>query len=68
MNRLKKQPDLELHVVDVIASRDLSNKIASDFKIGHESPQVLVIHNGVCTYDESHLGIQADELLEKAAA
>ena len=32
--------------------------------IHHESPQVLVIRNGVCVYDESHMGINMDDIEE----
>ena len=68
MGRLQRQEGLQFHLVDVIHNRDLSNKIADDFRVWHESPQVLVIHNGECTYDESHLGIRADEIMEQLAA
>ncbi|MGZ5221268.1 MAG: monothiol bacilliredoxin BrxC family protein [Chitinophagaceae bacterium] len=49
----------------MVAHRALSNKIAEDFKIRHESPQVLLIKNGACVYDESHYGISMDEIIEK---
>ena len=41
--------------------------IAEKFKVHHESPQVLVIINGECTYDESHMGISMDEIIEQTA-
>jgi len=68
MGRLQRQEGLQFHLVDVIHHRDLSNKIADDFKVWHESPQVLIIHNGECTYEESHLGIRGDEIMEQLAA
>ncbi len=34
----------------------------------HESPQVLLIRNGACVYDESHNGISMEEIVEQAAA
>ncbi|MBX4298775.1 thioredoxin family protein, partial [Mycobacterium tuberculosis] len=34
----------------------------------HESPQVLLIRNGECVYDESHMAINIDEINEQAAA
>ena len=51
--------------LDLIKYRDLSNQIAFDFNIMHESPQVLVIKNGVCTYSATHGNIDAK--LVKAA-
>jgi len=67
--RLERSPEpegLDFHILDLIAHRSLSNKIAEDFRVEHESPQVLVIKNGKCVYDESHNGIRMDELVEKA--
>ena len=34
------------------------------FSVHHESPQVLLIRNGECTYDASHLDISVAELHE----
>jgi bacillithiol system protein YtxJ len=35
-------------------------------EVWHESPQVLLVKNGECVYDESHMGIRMDDLLEAA--
>jgi len=58
--------DLDIHFLDIIHHRTLSNKIAEEFKVYHESPQVLVIRNGECVYDESHLGINPKEIVAQA--
>lgn len=66
--RLNKSDELknaEFYHLDLIAHRALSSKIAEDFKVYHESPQVLVIKNGACVYDESHYGITVDQLTEQ---
>lgn len=52
------------YYLDLIAHRALSNEIAERFSVPHESPQVLLIHEGECIYDTSHLDIQVDELHE----
>lgn len=68
-NRLESAdaPDgIDFHYLDLIAYRELSNKIAADFHVHHESPQVLLIHDGECIYDESHMGISMAELTEQA--
>ncbi|MEP6711775.1 MAG: bacillithiol system redox-active protein YtxJ [Ferruginibacter sp.] len=57
---------MDFHFVDLIASRSLSAKIAEDFFVEHESPQILIIKNGECVYDESHSGISMDEIIEHA--
>ncbi len=64
-NRLDKtdQPEgIDFYYLDLIKHRKLSNKIAEDFQVRHESPQVLVINNGKCIYNESHSGISMDEI------
>ncbi|MEM8586111.1 MAG: bacillithiol system redox-active protein YtxJ [Bacteroidota bacterium] len=55
---------LEPYYLDLIAHRQISNLVAQTFQVAHESPQVLLIKNGECTYDSSHLDIQMEELHE----
>jgi bacillithiol system protein YtxJ len=57
-------PDADFHYLDLIRFRPLSNKIAEDLRVYHESPQVLLIRNGECVYDESHLSIRMDDLAD----
>jgi bacillithiol system protein YtxJ len=57
---------ISFYYLDLIKFRDLSNKIAADYEIPHESPQVLLIRNGACIYDESHSGISMDDLVAKS--
>lgn len=62
-----KQPDgLDFHLLDLLAHRPLSNKVAEVFGVHHESPQVLLIKNGECVFDESHLGISMNDLVAEA--
>lgn len=68
-NRLEKaqEPDnVSFYYLDLIRYRELSNKIAADFAVQHESPQILLIRNGKCVYDESHTGIRMEEILEQS--
>ena len=68
-NRLDKNefPEgIDFYFLDIIHHRNISNKIARDFEVRHESPQVLVINNGKCVYDESHSGIHMDEIKQNA--
>ncbi len=57
---------IDFYYLDLIAYRSISNRIAELFHVHHESPQVLVIKNGECIYDESHMGIRMDEVAEQA--
>ena len=63
----KESPEgINFYLLDLIRFRGLSNKIAHDFGISHQSPQVLVIDKGKCIFNESHLGISFDEIQEAA--
>lgn len=55
---------INFHLIDVLKNRNLSNHIADNFSIHHESPQVLVIKNGTCIFDESHSSIMFDEIMD----
>jgi bacillithiol system protein YtxJ len=70
LSRLERagfQPHIDFHLLDLIAHRPLSNLVAETFDVWHESPQVLLIKNGECVYDESHMGIQMHEIVAQAA-
>jgi len=59
--------NIHFHYLDLLAYRPLSNQVAEEFAVYHESPQILLIKNGECVYDESHQGINMDEIAEQAA-
>ena len=61
-----EQPERgDFYFLDLIKHRSLSNKIAEEFSVNHESPQVLLIKNTTCVYEESHSGIDMDEITEQ---
>jgi bacillithiol system protein YtxJ len=63
-----EQPETgDFYFLDLLRYRSLSNQIAEDFAVPHESPQVLLIKNTECVYEESHSGIQMDEIMEQIA-
>ncbi|SRR5690606_8989134 len=55
---------IDAYYLDLIAYRNISNEIADDFGISHQSPQILLIKNRVVVYNESHEGIDANVLKE----
>jgi bacillithiol system protein YtxJ len=59
--------DIPFYFLDLIKHREISDSIEEQFLVDHESPQVLIIRNGECVYDESHSGINMDEILTQAA-
>ena len=70
LNRLERSSapeQVQFHYLALLAYRSISDQIATDFAVYHESPQVLLIKNGECVYDESHHGISMDEITEQAA-
>lgn len=52
----------DFNFLDLIKLRNISNFIAEEFNVQHESPQVLLIVNGKCKYHESHNGIDMEEI------
>jgi bacillithiol system protein YtxJ len=50
------------YYLDLIEYRNISSAIAEKLDVYHESPQVLLIKNGECIYDASHLDISVSEL------
>lgn len=63
----KTTPDgIDFYFLDIINHRNVSNKVATDFEIRHQSPQVLVINKGACVYNESHSGIDMDDIIANA--
>lgn len=63
-----EQPEAgDFYFLDLIKYRSISDRIAEDFLVQHESPQILLIKNTECVYDESHSGIQMDDIIEQLA-
>lgn len=54
---------IEAYYLDLIAHRSVSNFIADEFGIRHESPQALMIVDGKCTYNASHLSIRVEDMV-----
>ena len=58
LNRLRSGlTKTDLYILDIITYRDLSDEITKRFHVIHQSPQLIIVHNGKTIYDESHLGI-----------
>lgn len=67
MDMDKLPADMPLYFLDLIKFRDLSNQVAQDFHVYHESPQMLLIKDGECVLDQSHGAISVDEALSVIA-
>lgn len=68
LSRLTRQwksaelPQLKLYFLDLVNHRDISNAIAQTFGVEHQSPQILLLKKGHCIYDESHYGIDYENI------
>lgn len=58
------EDQFEPYFLDLVSHRNLAEQIAELFSVHHESPQLLLIKNGECIYDKSHLDISIEELME----
>lgn len=69
-NRLERDNDNKgviFYYLDLLNYRLLSSKIAEEFDVKHESPQILLIKNGVCIYTASHNGISMPEIMDSVS-
>jgi len=56
------EEDLDLYFLDLISYRDVSNEVGYKFQVIHQSPQLLIIKNGVVVAHSSHSGVNAIDL------
>jgi bacillithiol system protein YtxJ len=63
MDRLQREwtdnelPEVALFYLDLLQHRDISNAVAEEFGVEHQSPQVLLVSNGKSVLDLSHFEI-----------
>ena len=49
--------DIVCYFLDLISFKEVSNAVEDQFQIRHQSPQILMIHQGKCIFHCSHLSI-----------
>ncbi|UQD53663.1 bacillithiol system redox-active protein YtxJ [Bacillus methanolicus] len=59
-----KETDITAAVVHVIEDRPVSNKIAEEFGIKHESPQIFLLEDGKVRWNTSHWKITKESISE----
>jgi bacillithiol system protein YtxJ len=59
------QCDISTYFLDLLNYRAVSNEIASRFNVVHQSPQILLIKDGIAVYNASHENIDATILKQK---
>ena len=50
-------PDVAFYFLDLIQYRSLSNQIAEEFNVPHQSPQLIILKGGKAIKDFSHQAI-----------
>ena len=55
-----KSGSADFHYLDLIKYRNISNQIENMFDVTHQSPQLLVIKNGVCEANASHNNVDVE--------
>lgn len=68
LERAGAPDDVDFHYLDLITYRSVSNKVAHDTGVVHESPQVLLLVKGKCVYNESHSAIMMDDIIAESKA
>jgi len=68
LNRLERDwqdqdmPGVSAFFLDLIKFRNVSSAVAETFNVQHQSPQVLIINEGQCIFDNSHMGISYQDI------
>ena len=68
LNRLERSDapvNADFYFLDLLQFRAVSQAVSEIFNVHHESPQMLLIKNGECIYEESHMGIRMQEIEEQ---
>ena len=53
----EENKQLKVYYLDLLNFREVSSKLSEVFQVIHQSPQLLVIKNGISVNDESHYEI-----------
>ncbi|RZP13535.1 MAG: bacillithiol system redox-active protein YtxJ [Flavobacteriales bacterium] len=68
LRQFEKQLNIEmssvsLYFLDLLVYREISNEIATRFKVHHQSPQLIILKNGTAIHQSSHHEIDATILV-----
>ena len=58
------ETEIDMYFLDLLNYRALSQDISTKFNVMHQSPQVLLIKNGVVIYHDSHDYISVSKIKE----
>lgn len=69
-NRLEKEDppaNADFYYLDLIQFRNISNAIAEQFRVRHESPQIIIVKNGKEVYNEDHSSIHMQDIADQVS-
>lgn len=61
-HEFNSQENVVPYFLDLLQHRDISNEIANRFGVMHQSPQLIIIKDGIAVYNASHSDIDASQL------
>lgn len=53
---------IDAYFLDLLAHRDVSNAIAEELQVEHQSPQLIVVKDGEAIHHASHGAINVDQV------
>ena len=69
LNRFESEWDAsnhcDIHFIDLIANREVSNRLSELTNVQHQSPQVVLVKNCKAIFNASHSGIDATVIQTK---
>lgn len=57
---------IDFYFLDLIVHESISKKVTETFHVIHQSPQILLIRDGECVFEEGHSEISLEGILEHA--
>ncbi len=60
----KATDEMPIYYLDLLQYRNISNLIATNLNVIHQSPQLIIIKNGKAVYHASHSEIDVQEAVE----
>ena len=62
-----KDVNIDSYFLDLIVHRDVSNAIATNLHVDHQSPQMIIIKDGSAVFNSSHMEIDFNDVKEYAS-
>ena len=61
-NSFPKNIDIKMYFIDLLNYREVSNAVADEFQVIHQSPQLIIVSNEKAIFDTSHEDIPQVDL------